>query len=40
MKKQVLLSGNFDQNRAEDTALVLKYGSLPIEFTTSVSLGG
>ena len=31
-RDQIVISGNFDQNRAEDTALVLKYGSLPLEF--------
>jgi preprotein translocase subunit SecD len=31
-RDQIVISGNFDQNRAEDTALVLRYGSLPLEF--------
>ncbi|MBB33485.1 MAG: protein translocase subunit SecD [Acidimicrobiaceae bacterium] len=31
-RDQIVISGNFDQSRAEDTALVLRYGSLPLEF--------
>ncbi|HJM28900.1 MAG: protein translocase subunit SecD [Acidimicrobiales bacterium] len=31
-RDQIVISGNFDQTRAEDTALVLRYGSLPLEF--------
>ncbi len=31
-RDQIVISGNFDQPRAEDTALVLRYGSLPLEF--------
>ena len=31
-RDQIVISGNFDQNRAQDTALVLRYGSLPLEF--------
>lgn len=31
-RDQITITGNFDQAEAEDTALVLKFGALPLEF--------
>ncbi len=31
-RDQITISGNFDQAEAEDTALILKFGALPLEF--------
>ncbi len=36
-RESITISGNFDQERAEETALVLRYGSLPLEFETPSS---
>ncbi|MEC8986246.1 MAG: SecD/SecF family protein translocase subunit, partial [Actinomycetota bacterium] len=36
-RDQITISGDFDQERAEETALVLRYGSLPLEFETPSS---
>ncbi len=36
-RDQITISGDFDQARAEETALVLRYGSLPLEFETPSS---
>jgi len=36
-RDQITISGDFDQERAGETALVLRYGSLPLEFETPSS---
>jgi preprotein translocase subunit SecD len=36
-RDSIVISGNFDQGRAEETAVALRYGSLPLEFETPSS---